>query len=392
MVFALVAANFNEPWYREIVYRPLFDLSFLGHPVTLNFLVNDIFMVLFFGLATKEIVSGMKPGGVLHPPRRAANAIFASVGGVVAPALIYLGLIHGLFRDVPDHDVLMNAWAVPTATDIALVWMTARLIFGASHPAVNYLLLLAVVDDLLGLVILAVVYSDSTSKLESVSVLLICSGIAFSWMLYRLDVRSWLPYVCIGGPLVWFGLLDSPIHPALALVLIVPFLPGRPVGGRGEDTAAQFERAVKPIVDTGLFFFGFANSGVPFGDVLFVTWVVLAALILGKTLGITASALAAARWFGWPLPSGMHTNHVVLAGLLASIGLTVALFITGQAFPPESPYQAAARMGALLSVVVAILALLGSRFHRRFVQPRPPECTPSVNRAESYESRSTHPS
>ena len=367
---ALVFANVDGAGYQRLVHSTI-DAKLLGHEVSFHFLVNDGFMTLFFGLAAREILTAVRPGGTLFPPRRAANAMLASVGGVVAPAVVYIALIHGLFRNVPDHELLMGAWAVPTATDIALVWLAARLVFGRKHPAVDYVLLLAVLDDLIGLVIIAVIYSGAEATLRASGIALVATGIAVAWGLRRQQVRWWPAYVVLAGGPVWLGLLQTPIHPALALVPIVPFFPLAVRGGQTTvDVGARFERALKPVVDVGLFAFGFANAGVAFGDVMFVTWVVLASLVVGKTIGIAAVSLAAARWLGLALPDGVSRTQVLVIGLLASTGVTVSLFIAGQAFPADSAYQGAARMGSVFSLVVVVAAFVWSRATARVARGR----------------------
>ena len=123
----------------------------VAHP--LHFWVNDVGMVFFFALAAKEVFEATLPGGPLASPRRALSPLAAAVGGMAAPALIYLAL--ALTRGPAD---LTRGWAIPCATDIAFSAMVARLIFPATHPAIPFLLLLAIADDALGLVILAVFY------------------------------------------------------------------------------------------------------------------------------------------------------------------------------------------------------------------------------------------
>lgn len=357
---ALVLANVDSGSYRQIVFGHL-PVSFRGHPLSLHFLVNDCFMVLFFGLAAKEIVDSLRPGGSLHPPRRAANPVLASLGGVAGPALVYLGLIHGFFREAPEHEILMSGWAVPTATDIALVWITARAVFGRDHPAVDYLLLLAIVDDFVGLAILALAFPrEPASGTAFSSALLVIAGLAIAWSLHRARVGSWIPYVSVAGVAVWSGLLGTTIHPALALVPVVPFMFAGRRDSDSLDAAARFEGFARPVVGTGLFFFGFANAGVELGDVMFVTWVVLAALVLGKTAGIASFSWIATH-LGYPLPKGMRWPHLLTAGCLASIGLTLSLFLAGQAFPAGSAYQDAARLGALASALVGVVAVVVSR-------------------------------
>ncbi len=117
----------------------------------------------------------------------------------------------------------------------------------------------------------------------------------------------------------------------------------------------QFEHQLKLFVDIGLFFFAFANAGVAFGSINAVTFIVLASLIVGKTLGVSSFSLLATK-IGFPLPAGMEAKHLVVAGLVAGLGLTVALFVAGKAFTGP-PFQDPAKMGAVLSAGVAVLAL-----------------------------------
>ena len=159
---ALLVANLANDGYQAVLHwMPFGPVSLIGHEVTLHFLVNDVFMVFFFAIAAKEITEGCLPGGSLNPIRKAINPLMATVGGVVAPALVFFLGLWLLFEsgvydpEVDDWFLLARGWGVPTATDIALAWLVARTIFGRGHPAVNFLLLLAVADDAIGLVIIA---------------------------------------------------------------------------------------------------------------------------------------------------------------------------------------------------------------------------------------------
>jgi NhaA family Na+:H+ antiporter len=109
-------------------------------------------------------------------------------------------------------------------------------------------------------------------------------------------------------------------------------------------------------VDFGLFFFAFANAGVELSSMGTITWVILAALLIGKTVGITFFALMGSL-MGFPLPEGMKIKHLVVAGVVAGLGLTVALFVTGEAYPGDNPFQGPAKMGAVFSAGAAFLAI-----------------------------------
>src|SRR5262245_23354588 len=158
---AMLAANFApEAYANTLHWMPFRHFSVFGHALTFHFLVNDVFMVFFFGIAAKEITESCLPGGSLNPVGKAINPLLATLGGVIGPICVFLGGLWLLFDvfgvydpAVDDRAALLRGWGVPTATDIALAWLVARAIFGRGHPAVDFLLLLAVADDAIGLAV-----------------------------------------------------------------------------------------------------------------------------------------------------------------------------------------------------------------------------------------------
>jgi NhaA family Na+:H+ antiporter len=375
---ALAFANLAWDHYEEILHwQPIAGLAILGHTVDFHWLVNDVFMVFFFGIAAKEITESALPGGSLNPIGKALNPLMATLGGVLGPIGVFFGALFvsvhlGLF---PDHQwgELQRGWGVPTATDIALAWLVARGVFGAGHPAVNFLLLLAVADDAIGLGIIAVFYGDPQHPADPSWLLLVLAGMALALVLRLLRVSKWQPYVLLAGPLAWSGLVLANLHPALALVFIVPFLPGptRDTGmfaqqeePGGHSPLHAFEHDLKLFVDIGLFFFAFANAGVQLAGIGAMTWIILGSLVIGKTIGITLFGLVAVK-MGFPLPSRMGLRELAMAGFVAALGLTVALFVATAAFV-DPHLLGQAKMGALFSgfvglVAIAIARLLGLR-------------------------------
>lgn len=352
---ALTAANLFHEQYEHWIEAPVF------FGLSLHFVVNDLFMVLFFGIAAKEITQSLLPGGDLNPFRKAINPLMATLGGVYGPILVYLGLAYvgGGWETYSD------GWGIPTATDIALAWLVARLVFGAKHPAVNFLLLLAVADDAIGLGIIAVAYPDPDHAVQPMYLALTGLAAAVAYAMRRRDVQSWMAYLVIPGTLSWCGLHFAHLHPALALCAVVPFMPSvappKHQTGHSESTLDRFEHSLKAFVDFGLFFFAFANAGVLFSNIGPGTFYVVAALVVGKTLGITGFSWAGVK-MGFPLPKGMGMKHLVMTGLIAGLGLTVALFVAGEAFTGIP--QAEAKMGALMSGLVAIVAIVLGRILR----------------------------
>ena len=382
----LVVANLDHHFYEKLVDFHLFGkgTEVFGRSVTVHFLINEIFMVFFFGVAAKEITESVLPGGALNSIAKAINPLMGTLGGILGPVAFYFLLTWVIYGGGDNFSEVANGWGIPTATDIALAWLVARLVFGNGHPAVNFLLLLAVADDAIGLGIIAVFYPDPDHPVQPAWLLLTLGGMAAAYGIRRLNIGFWPVYVLIGGGMSWVGLFKSAIEPALALVVIVPFLPGpRSTLGLFVEEAQhepalhqaapacnpqthrpspldQFEHQLKLFVDLGLFFFAFANAGVAFGSINSVTLIVLVSLIAGKTIGVSIFSWVASS-LGFPLPTGMRMNHLAVSGLIAGLGLTVALFVAGKAFDAESAFQDPAKMGAVLSGGVAALAFVAGR-------------------------------
>ncbi len=321
-----------------------------------EFAVNDVGMAFFFGLAAKEVVEALVPGGSLHTWRRAAMPVAAAAGGMVGPALIYLAIVH-----LAGQPQLARGWAIPCATDIAFSYLVAKAIY-RRHPAIPFLLLLAIADDAFGLMILAVFYPVGDLR-PLLGFALLAAALGVAWLLRRNRVNSFWPYVVAGGALSWGALFLGGVHPALALVPIVPFLPHAtrdpglfaPAPAAARDALSAFEHWWKFPVQGILFLFGLVNAGVPLHAVDTGTWAVVIGVLAGKPAGIGLSVVLASA-AGLTLPAGVGGRDVVVVGFAAAIGFTVALFFATAAFPP-GPVLDGMKMGALLSVSGAIVAV-----------------------------------
>jgi len=348
-VIALVWANLNSEAYEHFAH-------------SVHFVVNDIGMVFFFALATKEVVEATLPGGPLSSPRQAAVPIIAAVGGMAVPAGLYVASVFV----VNDMEVL-RGWAIPCATDIAFSYMVARVAFPSGHPAIPFLLLLAIADDALGLMILAIFYPSGPLAFDQLG-LWMAGAIALAWWMRKQRIGNFWLYLIGPGVMSWIGLYVGGLHPALALVPIVPFLPhakddlGMFADSEGvrHDTMNEFEHWWKAPVQVVLFSFGLVNAGVPLSSVGEVTWMVLGSLVIGKPIGIVAFALLAGL-IGFTRAEGLGIRAMIVLGVTAGIGFTVALFFTTAAFPITSPHLDEAKMGALLSFLAAPLALILAR-------------------------------
>ncbi len=344
-LLALVWANIDADSYNHLAHA-------------IHFAVNDIGMVFFFALAAKEVFEATLPGGALSSPRQAAVPLFAAVGGMIAPAGLFLILV-----SMTGLDGLHRGWAVPCATDIAFSYMAARMVFKPTDAAIPFLLLLAIADDALGLIVLAVFYPSKPLEVTILFVLL-AAALAAAWFLWRRRTVSYWPYVIVAGGLSWVALYKGGVHPALALVPIVPFMPHakRDLGIYAEresalpDTLNRFEHEWKIPVQIILGLFGFANAGVPLSSVGPGTWIVLVSLVVGKPLGITVMTWLSER-IGFQRATGLTWKDVIVLGSIAGIGFTVALFFATAAFRP-GPILDQVKMGALFSFVAAPIGVI----------------------------------
>ncbi len=393
-VLALVWANINPHSYENIIDGVLLKDSFIGYHkygaesgrvLTFHYLINDVLMAFFFAVAGKEVweAVALKDGSLRG--RKAFTPLLATAGGMVGPIAIYLGI--AILLGSETYSAVANGWAIPTATDIAFSYLIGRLIFGRGHPAVAFLLLLAIADDAAGLIILAVFYPSGELQPEWLLLPLFATVavyILFNWLPRHLDDRASpgsrtvstfverrflaIPYI-VGGALCWYGFQESGLHPALGLLPIVVAIPhsdhdyGLFVHAEPKrlDMLNRIEHALEKPVEFILFFFGLANAGVVFSAFGTPTVLVLLGLIVGKPVGIFLFGWIAAGPMRLGIPNGMKLSDILIVGFIAAIGFTVSLFIASVAFD-QGPVQDAAKMGALLSLGSAVLAFIVARF------------------------------
>ncbi|MGE0719710.1 MAG: Na+/H+ antiporter NhaA [Alphaproteobacteria bacterium] len=394
----------NSPYadsYDALWHLPLsIGLGKFAFSQTLHFWINDALMTVFFLVVGMEIRREIHEGA-LSRPSQAALPVVAAAGGVVVPALIYLALNADLVRS--------RGWAVPTATDIAFAVGVLALL-GRSIPGNVriFLLALAIIDDVIAILIIALFYSGG---LDAAGFAVAGLGIVMVLGLQRVGVGSAWAYVPPGA-VVWIGLLMTGAHPTLAGVVLGLMTPVRalPLRARPAELAAsvaaelrgrddcdhqrltrplrqlrlagremlppvvRVQAALHPWVAYGIMpLFALANAGVGVGGIDLaadgpqrVLLGVVFALVAGKPLGIVAFAWIMVR-LGWSsLPPGVSWAGVLLIGLLAGIGFTMSIFIAMLAFADES-LLAAAKLGVLAgSLVAALLGLAwGTRYARR---------------------------
>ena len=360
----------NNPWFGSDVGDPS------GLHFDVHFFINDFLMAFFFMAAGKEVFEATFPGGALHNPKQAATPLIATAGGVLGPIGIYL-LIAFLFHNTFGYEMgtgtpndLMHGWAVPTATDIAFSAMIARIIFGGKHPAVPFLLLLAIADDAVGLVIIALCFGSGfgMNTVYGLGVTIAAMCIAYFLFNRKLHWNSWVPYFLL-MLVTWASFGYGGIHCSLGFIPIVVCMPHAAEDDgvhsddeRGKDDALNKLQSffyVPTEIILGLF--GWASGGVAFTTIGFPTACVALALIIGKMIGIFTFGGISGKVLG--LPEGMSYKDLLVLGSAAGIGFTVALFVAGVAFP-DGTTKDAAKLGALLSLGSMVVAFILSKICR----------------------------
>jgi len=337
--------------------------SYFTFTFAISFAVNDVAMTIFFALMTKEIVEATVPGGVLHTWRRVMLPVIASVAMSVVTAVIYVRVVAAL-----DEPVLSLGWPVTLATDLTFTYFIGRIIF-RSHPMIPFLLLVGIAADACGFLMLGLFSPAGDVHLWGGAIIL-AGAIGIAAALRWRRVRSFWPYLLGAGSASWLGFFWSGLHPALALVPIIPFLPharrdpGFFIDARPEarDALSQFEIWWKYPAQVTLLFFGLVNAGVPIGALEPGTWGLPIAVILGKPLGLLLG-VGLAVLAGFHLPHRVGWKDLIVAGLIAAIGFSIGLFFSTALLAPGQLHSETS-MGAVLSLVGAPLAVVAAMILR----------------------------
>lgn len=324
---------------------------------SVGFWINEGLMTFFFLLVGLEI-RGELHDGVLSQLRVATLPVVAALGGIVAPALVYLAL--------NSASPLRQGWAIPTATDIAFAVGVLTLLGRRVPRTLRVLLLtLAIVDDIGAIVIIALYYSNGFGIVG----IAVCLGaIAMVLVLQRCG-REHAAWYVLPGAILWYGLGRAGVHPTLAGVILGLLTPVRSDVDASECVCTRLKSALHPWVAFVIMpLFALANAGVDLhglatasGAALSLGAGVVLGLVIGKPLGIVTAVGLCLRSGVCALPGEIRWRHLLVLGCLGGIGFTMSVFIAGLALP--QPELLAAAKGAVLlaSVAAASLGLLIGR-------------------------------
>lgn len=357
---AVALAWANSPW--QATYERFWQAGY--HELSLRWIVNDVLMSIFFLVVGLEIRREIHDGD-LSSLRRAVVPLMAATGGVMTPALLYLGIVGQGGLGMAGHGVLSRGWAIPTPTDIAFAIGVLTVLGGRVPSAARVLLLaLAVIDDVAAVLIIALFYSIGIGV---PGLLLAIAAIGLVLLLQRLGIRPACAYL-VPGAILWFGLLQAGIHPTLTGVILGLLTP--PAFGGAEQPLRRVQQALHPWVAFGVMpLFALANAGLGLTSFMprsaatgTLTWAIVVALVIGKPLGIGLFTWATARSRLGSLPPGLSWRGVMLVGCLGGIGFTMSLFLTNLAFADPTLVTAAKSAVLLASAVAAAAGLLLGRF------------------------------
>ena len=366
---ALVAIVWaNTPWRGS--YAALRDLrvgpSALHLDLTLAAWAADGLLAIFFFVAGLELKREFVAGD-LRDPRRAALPVAAAVGGMVLPAAIYATV------NAVSADGELVGWAIPTATDIAFA--VAILAVVSTHLPSGlrtFLLTLAVVDDLLAIIVIAVFYTDELHLPFLILALLPVA--AFGVLTQR---RIYSPWLLVPLAVLSWGLVHaSGVHATVAGVLLGFTVPvRRRDGSAGRGLAEHLEHLIRPLsAGVAVPVFAFFAAGVTVGGWSGLTHAlrdpvalgIVAALVVGKCVGITGSTWLLARFTRADLDESLAWVDVVGMALLGGIGFTVSLLIGELAFGVGTARDEHVKVGVLLgSLLAAVLATAVLRARNR---------------------------
>lgn len=391
---AVALAWANSPWadgYSRLLHHHLaIDLGFWSIDEPLEFWVNDLLMTVFFFVVGLEIKRELV-AGELARFRQAIIPVSGAIGGMVVPALVYVVMLRGQSGS--------QGWGVPVATDIAFA-LGVLMLAGSRVPfALKVMLLaLAITDDIGGILIIALFYSDGIAT----GPLALAGAAVMLCMALRQAGIWYFPLYWVIGAVGWAATFESGVHPTIfgvAMGLLTPWQAWRPAGGfvqrmhalvarvqeiydpetqqathgdqvaLGLEIASEAHEHVSPLdrLEHALSpfsayviapLFAFANAGIVvdggiLGDALTapVAQGVFLGLLVGKPLGILL-AIRVAVAFGARLPEGVTWGSILGLGIVAGIGFTVALFIAGLSFE-DAGLLAEAKLGILAASLVA---------------------------------------
>ena len=326
-------------------FQSLLD-TFIG-PYSTSMWINDGLMAIFFLLVGLEIKRELVEGE-LSSFKSASLPIFAAIGGMLVPALIFTLFNHGT--------EYQNGWGIPMATDIAFSLAIISMLGNRVPASVKiFLTALAIVDDLGAIVVIAIFY---TEKLETTYLLLSALIMLILIVLNYLKVKKHIFYI-IPGIFLWYCMHHSGIHATIAGVLLAFTIPTNVSTTEISPLEKLEEKLHFPVSYIIMPIFALANTNIKFHDgmvdALFTNfgYGIILGLFLGKVIGINLFSLIAIKLKLSNLPNKSNWSQMIGAGLLAGIGFTMSIFIALLSYKGHTEIQDEAKFAILIASAIS---------------------------------------
>ena len=358
-IIALVVSNssFSNLYFSALEQYLFIGINDFGLKLSVHHWINDLLMAIFFFFVTLEIKREFIQGE-LSNLKKALLPIIGAVGGMLIPALVYVGINFG-------NTETLNGWAIPSATDIAFSLGILSLLGSRVPISLKiFLTALAIIDDLGAILIIAFFYSGDLS-ISFLSLILI--SYIFLLILNKYGVKKFLPYLII-GTFMWYFTYKSGIHATIAGVLLASTIPHRSKE-KGFSLLIKIEHAISPYVAFLIMpIFAFANAGVSLEGLSILSLLqpvplgILLGLFVGKQVGVMIFSYVAVRTGIAQMPDNSSWLSLYGVSILTGIGFTMSLFVGNLAFTENIQYIDGVKIGvlagSLLSTIFGYFILL----------------------------------
>tara|TARA_B100000795_G_scaffold231485_1_gene189338 strand:+ start:535 stop:1707 length:1173 start_codon:yes stop_codon:yes gene_type:complete len=351
-IIALVISNsiFSGLYFSSLEQYLFIGINDFGLKLSVHHWINDLLMAIFFFFVTLEIKREFIQGE-LSNLKKALLPIIGAVGGMVIPALVYIGINFGNVETI-------NGWAIPSATDIAFSLGILSLLGSRVPISLKiFLTALAIIDDLGAILIIAFFYSGDLS-VNYLSLILI--SYIFLLILNKFGVKKFLPYLIIGA-FMWFFTYKSGIHATIAGVLLASTIPHR-IKDKDFSLLIKLEHAISPYVAFIIMpIFAFANAGVSLEGLslssllLPVPLGILLGLFVGKQVGVMIFSYIAVKVGAAQMPDNSNWISLYGVSVLTGIGFTMSLFVGNLAFSENIQYVDGVKIGVLAGSLLSTL-------------------------------------
>ncbi|MBU5335694.1 Na+/H+ antiporter NhaA [Intestinibacter bartlettii] len=320
LVCTISALSIANSSFEGLYNRIIFDNHFFKFP--LNEFINDFLMFFFFlnvGLEIKENILF----GNLSSIKKASFPVIGSIGGVIVPAIIFL-----LFNHSTDY---INGFCIPISTDIAFAVGIFYIFKNHINPQARlFLLTLAVVDDLISILVIAIFFTQNINTTYLFIAILVMIMLIIANKIFHIEN---IPYYIFGGLVLWYLINCSNVHPTISGILLAICIPATPYKNK-KSVLEILQENLSPFTNFIVIpLFAFVNSGVSLDITTNLQsserlyYGILLGLSVGKPLGITLFTYVFSKLKLVSKPKGLDFYSVFLVSLIAGIGFTMSIFM-----------------------------------------------------------------